>query len=85
LNASVPAAPVAASRAASSRRGTSDGSRFAIGWLVAVIGAAPVEFAHAASSASAEMGRNALKLATTIVSRTGPRMMRRPNGRYTVV
>src|SRR5580700_900315 len=77
LNASVAVAPVAASRAASSTRGTSDGSRFAIGWLAAVIGAMPIEFAHAASSASAEMTRNALKLATTIVSRTGPRMMRR--------
>src|SRR5580700_6386026 len=76
LNASVAVAPVAASRAASSTRGTSEGSRFAIGWLAAAIGAAPVEFAHAASSASAEMARNAPKLATTTVSRIGPRMMR---------
>src|SRR5580698_2721673 len=76
LNASLAVAPVAVSRAASSTRGTSDGSRFAIGWLAAAIGAAPVEFAHAASSASAEMARNAPKLATTTVSRIGPRMMR---------
>src|ERR1700722_8488779 len=69
--------PAAARRAASSTRGTSEGSRLAIGWLAAVIGAAPVELAHAASSACAEMARNALKLATTTVSRTEPRMMRR--------
>src|SRR5580692_4573308 len=77
LNTSVAVAPVAASRAARSTRGTSEGSRFAIGWLAAVIGATPVEFAHAASSARAEIARNALKLATTTVSRTEPRMMRR--------
>src|SRR5580700_10132000 len=77
LNTSVAVVPVAASRAARSTRGTSEGSRFAIGWLAAVIGATPFEFAHAASSASAEIARNALKLATTTVSRTEPRMMRR--------
>src|SRR5580700_4838618 len=73
LNASVAVAPVAASRAASSTRGTSDGSRFAIGWFGAAIGAAPV--AHAASSARAEMAPNTLRPATTTVSRTEPRMM----------
>src|ERR1700682_1803023 len=76
LNTSVAVVPAAVSRAASSTRGTSEGSRFAIGWLAAVIGATPVEFTHAASSASAEVVRNTLKLATTIVSRIGPRMMR---------
>src|SRR5580693_6768294 len=76
LKTSVAVAPVAASRAASSTRGTSEGSRFATGWLAAAIGAALVELAHATSSASAETARNAAKPATTTASRTGPRMVR---------